>query len=213
MQDGMSTLLILAAVAVFLFLRLRNVLGTKTGVEKPPRAVLRDAPAETAEVRAADIHEDEPLEGEFAETFAKMREAEPGFSPTEFVSGARMAYEMLLMAFENGDKDTLRQYLSPDVYQSFERVIDERADQGLTVDARFVGLREADISGVRYDEDEQVAEIEMRFVGEMVTVVRDSDHRIVEGDPNEVRREHDHWTFGRRLGSSDPNWLLIATGE
>ena len=53
----------------------------------------------------------------------------------------------------------------------------------------------------------------MRFVGEMVTVVRDSDHRIVEGDPNEVRREHDHWTFGRRLGASDPNWLLIATGE
>jgi len=70
----------------------------------------------------------------------------------------------------------------------------------------------AEIVGAQFDEDDQVAEIEMKFVSELVTVVRDKEHRIVEGDPNEIRREYDQWTFGRKMGSSDPNWLLIATG-
>ena len=145
--------------------------------------------------------------------FTAMQAIEPDFSPSTFADGAKRAYEMLLMAFENGDKKKLQTFLSPDVFHDFEKVIDARADEGLTVDARFVGVREAKIVDARFDDDEKIAEIDMRFVGEMVTVVRDSEHRIVEGDPNEVRRETDHWTFGRKMGASDPNWLLIATGE
>ncbi len=211
-DGGMVTLLILAAVTVFLVFRLKDVLGTKTGNEKPRPTVVRQksdqapAPVEVADKPILD--DSDPKSA----VYAKMQAVEPGFSPTVFANGARQAYEMLLMAFENGDKATLQKFLSPDVYQGFAQVIDERADEGLTVDARFVGLRESDIVGARFDEDDQVAEIDMKFVGEIVTVVRDKEHRIVEGDPNEIRREYDQWTFGRKMGSSDPNWLLIATG-
>ena len=207
----MLTLLILAGVTVFLVFKLRDVLGTKTGHEKPPQSVTRSqepersAPVEVIEEPSEDL--DDPAR----DAISKMREIEPDFSPSGFVSGARKAYEMLLMAYENGDKQTLETYLSPDVYQGFAQAIDDRADQGLTVDARFVGLREAEITGARFDDEDSVAEIDMRFVGELVMVVRDTEHRIVEGDPNEVRREYDTWTFGRKMGSSDPNWLLIAT--
>ena len=211
-DGGMVTLLILAAVTVFLVFRLKNVLGTKTGHEKPPEPVFRSKPQEVPKpVETPDepvIDDSDPK----AAVFARMQEIEPDFSPSGFANGARKAYEMLLMAFENGDKTTLQKFLSPDVYQGFAQVIDERANEGLTVDARFVGLREAEIVGARFDDDDQVAEIDMKFVGELVTVVRDKEHRIVEGDPNEIRREYDQWTFGRKMGSSDPNWLLIATG-
>ncbi len=211
-DGGMVTLLILAAVTVFLVFKLKDVLGTKTGQEKPPLAARRQnpeqAPAPVEVVNTPPLDDNDPKSA----VYAKMQAVEPDFSPTVFANGARQAYEMLLMAFENGDKATLQKFLSPDVYQGFAQVIDERADEGLTVDARFVGLRESDIVGARFDEDDQVAEIDMKFVGEIVTVVRDKEHRIVEGDPNEIRREYDQWTFGRKMGSSDPNWLLIATG-
>ena len=211
-DGGMVTLLILAAITVFLVFRLKNVLGTKTGHEKPPEPVFRSKPQEVPQpVETPDEPEFDDSDPKAA-TFAKMQAIEPDFSPGGFANGARKAYEMLLMAFENGDKATLQKFLSPDVYQGFAQVIDERANEGLTVDARFVGLREAEIVGARFDEDDQVAEIDMKFVGELVTVVRDKEHRIVEGDPNEIRREYDQWTFGRKMGSSDPNWLLIATG-
>lgn len=216
MGDGLITLLILAGITVFLVLRLKNVLGTKTGLEKKPEPVFgrRDeAKDKPKTVEKPDTAEPAPLTGPHAEAYAAMREREPDFSPTDFANGAKRAYEMLLMAFENGDKATLETYLSPDVYHDFAAAIDERADQGLTVDARFVGVREAKIVDARFDSDEEIAEIDMRFVGELITVVRDSEHRVVEGDPSDVRRETDHWTFGRHMGSSDPNWLLIATGE
>lgn len=213
MGDSLITLLILAGITVFLLLRLKNILGTKTGHEKPlepvsaPSAVNvkpKPAPAEPE-----PIEEDDPL----AEVWAKMRNVEADFSPRNFADGAKRAYEMLLMAYENGEKETLKTYLSPDVYQGFAAAIDQRAEEGLTVDARFVGVREARIVGARFDEEEKIAEIDMKFVGELITVVRDSEHRVVEGDPNEIRRESDQWTFGRQLGAKDPNWLLIATGE
>ncbi|MFV0473388.1 MAG: Tim44/TimA family putative adaptor protein [Pikeienuella sp.] len=215
MDDGLLTLLVLAGITVFLVLRLKSVLGTKTGLEKKPEPVFgarknaKSAPAPSAPQEVEPIADGDPL----AATWAKFRAIEPDFSPGAFAEGAKRAYEMLLMAFENGEKPTLETYLSPDVYQDFAAAIDQRAEEGLTVDARFVGVREAKIVGARFDENDRIAEIDMRFVGELVTVVRDSEHRVVEGDPNEIRRETDHWTFGRQLGASDPNWLLIATGE
>ena len=216
MGDGLITIVILAAITVFLVMKLKSVLGTKTGEEKPPQPIFgKRQEAANAEIAPTpspieedELAEDDPLAG----AYAKMREVEPDFSHAAFAEGAKRAYEMLLMASENGDKGTLETYVSPDVFQDFAAAIDERADQGLTVDARFVGVREAKIVDARFDEVDNVAEIDIRFVGELVTVVRDSEHRIVEGDPNEVRRETDIWTFGRQMGASDPNWLLIATG-
>jgi predicted lipid-binding transport protein (Tim44 family) len=142
-----------------------------------------------------------------------MRRAEPGFLPSEFMAGARQAFEMILMAFETGDLETLRRFLAPDVFRGFAGVIEERKAAGYSVDARFVGVRDARVVAARFDPETREGEIALRFTAELVTVVRDRELRVIEGDPNEIRRETDTWTFARRMGVSDPNWQLVATGE
>ena len=224
MPSGVIELLILAGIAVFLLMRLRGVLGTRTGLEEqqaprapsPPMARAQPAPA----VPAADeggIDPDSATvaegDGAVASALADMRRAEPSFLASEFLVGARQAFEMILMAFENGDLDTLRRFLAPDVYQGFAQAIEVRRDQGLTVEARFVGVREARVVGARFDAGSREAEVAIRFTGELISTVRDGAGRVVEGDPNEIRRETDTWTFGRTMGSPDPNWLLVATGD
>jgi predicted lipid-binding transport protein (Tim44 family) len=141
-----------------------------------------------------------------------MAAADGSFSPKEFVQGARWAYEMILMAYENGDAATLRPLLADDVYESFVSAIEARRAEGLTVEARFIGVKDARIFSAIFTEETGEADIEMRFTGELVSVIRNVDHEIVEGDPAEVRRQTDLWTFTRRMGSSDPNWVLTATG-
>jgi predicted lipid-binding transport protein (Tim44 family) len=225
MPTGVIELIILAAIALFLLFRLRSVLGTKTGFEEQQHQ--RSAPAPqpaphpapmaepVAEEGAIDADSAKAAEGDVrvAEALSAMRRAEPGFSPTEFMQGARGAFEMILMAFEQGDEDTLRRFLADDVYEGFAGVIEDRRAQNLTVDSRFIGVRDARITDAKFDPETGEAEIAVRFKGELITVVRDSENRVVEGDPNEIRRETDTWTFARRMGASDPNWLLVATGE
>ena len=225
MPTGVIELLILAAIALFLLFRLRSVLGTKTGFEEQqhqrrapapePAERPAPAPAPVADEGGVDRDSADAAEGDdrIAEILSTMRRAENGFSPTGFLQGARGAFEMILMAFEQGDVDTLRQYLAPDVFEGFNEAIEQRKQAGYTVDARFIGVREARIVDARFDPDTAEAEIAVRFKGELITVVRDGEHRVVEGDPNEIRRETDVWTFARRMGASDPNWLLVATGE
>jgi predicted lipid-binding transport protein (Tim44 family) len=225
MPTGVIELIILAGIAVLLLFRLRNVLGTKTGLEEqqglraprpePVRANPVKVPPAASEDDEIDA-ETAALAGgdpEIAEALTAMRRAEPGFAPAAFMQGARQAFEMLLMAFETGDKETLRRFLASDVFQGFSDAIDERNAAGYRVESRFVGVREARIVAARFDPPTAAAEIAVRFTGELVTAVRDAQGALVEGDPNEIRRETDVWTFGRRMGVSDPNWRLIATGE
>ncbi len=103
--------------------------------------------------------------------------------------------------------------MADDVYESFEEVIRAREEQGLTIEAEFVGVRDVSVVDASFDPDSRLAEITVRFVGELTSVVRDSDGNIVEGSPTEVRRQKDVWTFARVMGSNDPNWQLVATGE
>ena len=224
MSTGIIELVILAGIALFLLFRLRSVLGTKTGFEEQHnhRTIRADTvrPAPTP----APVTVDEPASDDdalavadgdaaIADALIGMARAEPGFSPSGFVSGAKGAYEMILMAFENADTKTLETFLAPDVYDGFAAAIAERQRLGYTVEARFIGVREARVVGARFDPESNEAEIAIRFTGEMITTVRDSEHRVVEGNPNEIRRETDVWTFARRMGSPDPNWMLVATGE
>jgi predicted lipid-binding transport protein (Tim44 family) len=217
----MIELVLLAAIAVFVLTRLKNVLGTRTGFENPTRV---DPDAEkkrkkpdfvVVEGGQPDVAPLEDVPGVDAESVAALRRmaaADPDFSPKDFIGGARQAYEMILMAYENGDTATLRPLLADDVFEGFLAAIEARRAEGLTVEARFVGVRDARIFSAIFTEETGEADIEMRFTGELVSVVRNVDHEIVEGDPAEVRRQTDLWTFTRRMGSSDPNWILTATG-
>ncbi|MGF1500192.1 MAG: Tim44/TimA family putative adaptor protein [Paracoccaceae bacterium] len=214
--------IILFAIAAFVLYRLRSVIGTRTGYEPPstgmggrsneagPQVNSSGEDSEADELEAAAVR---GLDPEARQALGEIRSIEPDFSMEEFLHGARSAYEMVLMAYEEGDRATLQDLLTPDVYQAFERVIRSREEQGLAVDAKFIGVRDIRVDSLRYDAETAEADLTLRFVGEMITAVRDKEGRIVEGDPNEVRRQTDIWTFSRVMGSQNPNWLLSATGE
>lgn len=220
MGSQLIQILVLAGVALFLVLRLRDVLGTRDGYEKPlntPREAKPESASRQFEVIDGggldhDIADHVDPESEAARALQQMKRAEPGFSVSEFAHGARQAYEMILLAYENGELDTLEQFLAPEVYESFSQAVFARADKGLTVDASFIGVRELKIISASFNENTREGDITVRFVGELTWVVRDSEGEIVEGDPSEIRRQRDEWTFSREMGADNPNWLLVATG-
>lgn len=221
-MSAVINLLILAGIALFLIFRLRSVLGTRDGFEKPPIAP-GEAARPSRDVRRNfevieggaddDILDHVPDGSDAAKALGAMKLSEPGFSVGEFLGGARGAYEMILMAFENGTLDELRDFLAPDVFDSFAEAIAAREAQGLSVEASFVGLREIELVGATLDRDTGEAELTVKFVAELTSVVRNAEGDIVEGSPTEIKRQRDVWTFARRLGAPDPNWLLVATGE
>lgn len=221
MSTQMIELLILFAIAAFVLFRLKSVIGTRTGYETPPDYMHRErtpgegrpSPVGNVETAEEDTGLSRPVPEHALRPLAQIREAEPDFTLAGFVEGARGAYEMILMAYEAGDRETLQDLLAPDVYEAFEASIAEREKAGLKVDARFVGVRDLRLEAASFNSQNGEAEITLRFVGEMITAVRDPEGRIVEGDPNDVRRQTDVWTFSRTLGAADPNWLLAATDE
>lgn len=215
MSGDILQLLVLCAVAAVVLYRLKSVIGTRTGYEAPPEQ-MRPQPGKPVAV-PVDTDDDAPgkvaLPENGAEAMAAIRQAEPDFSLDQFLDGARGAYEMILMAYEEGDRKTLKALLAPDVFDAFQQGIAAREEAGLRVEARFIGVRDARVEQVEFDPTSRIADVTIRFVGEMITAVHDAENHIVEGDPNEVRRQTDLWTFSREMGASDPNWLLTATGD
>ncbi|MCC5987632.1 MAG: Tim44 domain-containing protein [Pararhodobacter sp.] len=219
MDSAVIQLLVLAGIAVFLILRLRSVLGTREGYERPPEP-LPNGSAEKA--RAGfdvieggvdhDIADHAPSGSPAAQALAEMKRIEPDFHVGEFLSGARQAYEMIVMGFERGDMDDLVPFLSRDVFESFDEIVQLREREGLTVEASFVGVREVELEDATFDDKTGEAEVTVRLLGELTSVVRNQDGEIVEGDPNVIKQQRDVWTFARRMGSDNPNWKLVSTG-
>lgn len=233
--------LIILAVAVIIFFRLRSVLGTRTGNEKPfdPFAgqdkgeTARDVPASKdnvvplpgrgkspAKSPQIDVEEDEEDRKPVWEGFAKkdtpvaqgielLNREDPGFTPREFLAGARMAYEMIVTAFAEGNKQDLKPLLSREVYDGFIAAIDDRKKQGHVLESRFVGINKADISKAEIVNGR--AQVSVKFVSDLITATRDRDGEIIDGDPTEIQEITDVWTFERPVRSRDPNWKLVAT--
>lgn len=220
MGQSFIQLLVLVGIAVFLIIRLKSVLGTREGFEKPPLDPA-NAPEPSRSSRFEvieggpdrDIIDHVPDGSSAAKSLAAMKMAEPGFNVSEFLGGAGGAYEMILMAYENGDIEPIRPFLSPEVYDSFAAGVAHREEQGLTIEANFVGLREANLHDATFDRGTGEAEITVRLIAELTSVVRNASGEIVEGDPHEIKRQRDVWTFARVMGADDPNWQLVATGE
>ena len=219
MNSSVLQLLVLAGIAVFVILKLRSVLGTREGFEKPilPADAARPKTKRDFEVIEGgpdlDITDHVAAGTEAAAALESMKQAEPGFKLGEFMRGARGAYEMILMAFERGDLDSVRPFLSEEVETSFAEVINARNRDGRTVEANFVGLREIAVSAAEYDPGSREGEITLRFVGELTSAVRDKAGQVVEGSTTEIKRQRDSWTFARVMGGQDPNWQLVATGD
>jgi len=235
MNNGFDiyTLLFLI-LAVVIFLRLRNVLGRRTGNERPPYDpyTASDAKANGAKDGAQDKIVSLPRGrgAAQAESMASAEErlkdfaskgsplakgllaiinSDPRFDPEQFLNGAKAAYEMIVMAFAGGNKPTLRQLLGKDVYDGFVGAIDEREKRGEKVDSSFIGIDKADIieAGLK----QKSAQVTVKFVCELITSTKDKDGKIIDGNPKKVREVTDIWTFARNVASRDPNWKLVAT--
>jgi len=219
MDSAVIQLLVLAGIAVFLIMKLRSALGTREGYERPPEPVADPAAANRREFEVIEGGEDHditdhvPATSDSAAALAQIKRAEPSFNVTEFLGGARGAYEMILMGFENGELDDLVPLLSRDVFESFDEVVQLREREGLSVEANFVGLREIALNEARFDAAKQEAEVVVRFTGELTSVVRNREGEIIEGDANTIKQQHDVWTFARSIGSDNPNWRLVATED
>jgi predicted lipid-binding transport protein (Tim44 family) len=226
--------IIFLALAVFIFLRLRSVLGQRTGRERPPYDPYsaRDAirtPANdkvvTLPTRNADVAQPaEPAEPAaprdrwkgIAESGTPVAAgldaivaADRTFDPQHFLTGARAAYEMIVTAFAEGDRRNLKNLLSRDVYEGFEAAITEREKRGETAETRFVSIDQSDIIGA--EQRGRTAHVTLRFVSKLVSATRDRNGTVIEGNPDTVTDVTDVWTFARDTTSRDPNWKLVAT--
>ncbi|MBL1435752.1 MAG: Tim44 domain-containing protein [Rhodobacteraceae bacterium] len=216
MGSSLIQLLFLAIVVVFLVMRLLAVLGTREGFEPKQDA---NSGRNNDHLKVIEGTEDPDIT-DFAEAdsptgraLAEMKRVDRTFIVSEFVDGSRHAYEMILMAFEQGDLKLLESLLAPDIYESFSAAIHDREEKGYEVEATFIGVREISLKSARFEADEKEGEVTMRFVGELTSVVKDSVGNVVEGSASEIKRQTNIWTFARLMGTDNPNWLLVATDE
>ena len=221
--------IIFMVAAVVIFLQLRNVLGRRTGNERPPfdpYTAGRKRPAESnasdnvvslPKRKGAQEAADQYVEidqaaapgSELNKGMRAIRDADAGFQPKTFVDGAKMAYEMIVMAYADGDRKTLKNLLSRDVYDGVVQAISEREQRGEKIQSSFVGIDKADIVGADMKGSE--AHVTMRIVSELISATRDGAGEVIDGDPETVAEVKDVWTFSRDTRSRDPNWKLVAT--
>ena len=216
MNSSLIQLLVLAGIAVFLILKLRSVLGTREGFEKPPQPIDDSRPRPKFEVIEGgpdrDIT-DNISDPASVSALASMKGADPAFNVTDFLKGARGAYEMILLDFDKGDLTRIRPFLGDDVAATFAEAIADRQDRGLTIASTFGGIRDMALTEATFDDSAKLAEVTVRFTGELSRTVRDKTGAVIEGSPTAIIRQRDTWTFGRRMGTGDPNWQLTATGD
>ncbi|MCH2076657.1 MAG: Tim44/TimA family putative adaptor protein [Rhodobacteraceae bacterium] len=220
MNNPIIQLLILAGIAVFLILRLRSVLGTRDGFEqdmtRPQPEGQNSAPAPEFEVIEGgsdrDITDHVGEDSDEAQALTAMKRVEPGFSVSEFMSGAGQAYEMILMAYEKGELSQIRDFVDSEIYDAFAEAVESRRDAGISIEAEFIGLRERTIEEVTFNTNTNEGEITMRFVGELSSTVRDKGGDVIEAESSPLKKTKDSWTFARTMGGDDPNWMLVATG-
>ncbi len=225
MGDGQFLeIVILAMLAGFIFLRLRSVLGRRTGSEKPPGGIFSRRRA--GEDKKTDKTENVvrlPKRGRDADdgtAFAdgntalaagltQIQVADSSFDPGSFLSGAKIAFEMIVTSFANRDLDTLRPMVNDEVFRNFSDAIKAYDAKGETAETTLLAIKASEI--VEAGMSGKIAEVTIKFVSEMVTIVRDKDGAVLSGDSRSPQTVTDLWTFARSTASSDPNWTLIAT--
>jgi predicted lipid-binding transport protein (Tim44 family) len=235
MQDSFDmTTIIFALLAAFVVWKLRSILGTRNGEEKPPsnpfanrgtRARAGDAEGKVITLpgaaapnaaRAAFVDQAERWKG-FAEPGSKtwtgldaIAAADPSFAIQPFIDGAKAAYEMIVTAFAAGNREVLENLLAKDVYDSFATALAEREKRGEKVETTFVSIDKALVDDAAMRNGS--AQITLRFSVELITATRDESGSVIDGSPERVSEINDVWTFARDVGSRDPNWKIIATG-
>lgn len=238
MQNSFDmTTLVFLALAIFVAWKLRSVLGQKTGQEQPPKDPFarRETPPMRADQAPPEAKRDNvirlpgaandpsangasaaerwkdiaPADSPLIAGIEAIVRQEPGFDPNDFLQGAKAAYETIVTAFARGDRKILRGLLAKEVYEGFEQAITEREKRGEKAESSFVSIDKAELNAI--DVKGKTAQVTIAFVSQLISVVRDAQSVVVDGNPEVVSEVNDIWTFSRQLGSRDPNWLLVAT--
>jgi predicted lipid-binding transport protein (Tim44 family) len=221
-------IILFALVAAFLILRLRNVLGRRDGhggrsndpFETPSKREHADDKVVRLPDRSDQAPETDEPPGEALESEARtpleagltqIKVADPKFDSREFLSGSRIAFELILTSYAGNDTATLKPLLSPEVFGNFSQSIRDRQQANETTEITLVGIKSADI--VEAYMAGRTAHLTIKFVTQQITAVHDESNEVIEGDPKEVIEVTDFWTFARDTRSSDPNWILVATGS
>jgi predicted lipid-binding transport protein (Tim44 family) len=225
----LGTIFFLVA-AIVIFFQLRNVLGRRTGSERPPfdpytaaRTGEKKGSQDSENVVSLPRRKGAPApENTYAAIDAfvapgtdlnkglrSIHDADPSFEPAGFVDGAKMAYEMIVMAYADGDRRTLKNLLSREVYEGFVAAIADRESRSEKVESSFVGIDKAEIVSAEMKGSE--AHVTLRIVSELISATRNDAGEVIDGDPETVAEVKDVWTFARDTRSRDPNWKLVAT--
>ncbi len=184
-------IILLAMIAGFIFLRLRGILGKKTGFEE--------------DIDSSFAHEVPPTKQSIdlnANTFDEN-------AKKEFVKGARIAYETIITNFANGKLKDIKSLLDKNVYQQFEEAIKDRDAKSFSSETTFIGINSAEVK--EHQQNKNMLEVTVEFVSEIISCVKDKDNKVVSGDPEKIKKVLDTWKFSKDSRSTNPNWLLIDT--
>ena len=184
-------IILLAMIAGFIFLRLRGILGKKSGFEED---ITRSFPHEFPNVNNA-----EKINLDNFDDSAK----------SEFLSGAKIAYETIITDFSNGNLKNIKNLLEKKVFKQFEEAISEREKQGIKSETTFIGINSAEIK--QHKRNGNFLDVTVEFVSEIISCVKDKDSKIISGDPEKVKKVYDTWRFSKNVKSNDPNWSLVET--
>ena len=184
-------IILLAMIAGFIFLRLRGILGKKSGFEdKMSASFAHDFPSETAK---------KPLNEKTFDENAKK----------DFLTGAKIAYETIITSFSSGNLKGVKQLLDKKVYEQFDEAINSRNASGQVSETTFIGISSAEIKN--HENKKGFLEVTVSFVSEIISCVKDKDNKILSGDPKKIKKVFDTWTFSKEINSTNPNWLLVST--
>jgi predicted lipid-binding transport protein (Tim44 family) len=184
-------IILLAMIAGFIFLRLRGILGKKTGHEE-----------DMASSFAHDFNFKKPV------LKKEVYEFEDN-AKKEFLKGAEIAYETIITSFANGKLSEIKSLLNKDVYNSFSDAIKERSTKQLKNETTFIGINSSEIKD--HNQNNDLLEVSVNFISEIITCIKDKENKIVSGDPQKIKRVNDTWKFSRNVKSQNPNWQLVET--
>ena len=192
-QFGFIDIILLAMFAGFIILRLRNILGRKTGHQGKPMSRYFPKGMETLK----DIENNEAIKTGNVDEVTKK----------QFLKGADIAYEQIITSFAKGDKKSLKNLLGKDLFTNFSKVIDERKEKQLKYETTFIGLKSSEI--LEFKKIENIYKITVNFISEIITCVKDKDNKVIEGNPDVIKTVNDVWKFSKNMWSQDPAWYLV----
>tara|TARA_Y100000590_G_scaffold59570_1_gene63196 strand:- start:1474 stop:2079 length:606 start_codon:yes stop_codon:yes gene_type:complete len=196
-QFGFIDIILLAMFAGFIILRLRNILGRKTGHQGKP--VSRHFPRGMEVLK--DIENNEAIRTGNVDEEAKK----------QFLKGADIAYEQIVTSFAKGDKKSLKGLLGKNLFNDFSKVIDERKEKDLNYETTFIGIKSSKI--LEFKKIENIYKVTVNFVSEIITCAKDKNNKIVEGNPDVIKTVNDVWKFSKNMWSQDPTWYLVETSQ